>query len=291
MSDTGKRMQEVLAALLAKRLEDSLAQVEAAIWAWRKGESDAATAHGETVRHTQRAQALGTRIARAGVDGPQLLLRDALELGLIDEAEFVTLAGKPSAEVPPPPPLDEDSGREFAAGLPPKRDVLEKLLEDGPVLIHLDARHAGVEVPDAHRDNARLVLRLGFGLSPPIPDLSFDDHGVRATLTFRGKPHPCMVPWDAVYAVVAEDGRGLVWPEHVPPDVAAELEQELRGQRAPRGPARAPSADKRRGGASSAAMSIVPGGPDAPAEGSVPPSPDGTDGPDKPKRPPHLRLV
>jgi stringent starvation protein B len=261
-----RRLSEVLSALLARRLELSLTQVERALTAWRAGETDAAAAHAETLRHAARASALGSRIARAGLEGPAALLRDAYDLGIVDASEFEKLAGLPVAEVPASPPLDEEAAAGTPGAMPKKREVVSKLLEDGPVLVHLDARRPGVDVPDQHRSEPKLVLRLGYGLTPPIPDLDIDDTGIRATLTFRGKPFSCKIPWAAVYAVVAEDGRGLVWPEHVPPEVQSEF-------------ARGGERDKGK----------TTGASD---EGAGPSGDGGGDGgPEKPKGRGHLRLV
>ncbi len=260
-----RRLSEVLSALLARRLELSLTQVERALTAWRAGETDAAAAHAETLRHAARASALGSRIARAGLEGPAALLRDAYDLGIVDASEFEKLAGVPVTEVPASPPLDEEAAAGTPGAMPKKREVVVKLLEDGPVLVHLDARRGGVDVPDQHKSEPKLVLRLGHGLTPPIPDLDIDDTGIHATLTFRGKPFPCRIPWAAVYAVVAEDGRGLVWPEHVPPEVQNEFA---------RGEARGPGGEKKAGSSTDD------------GDGS-----NGDGGPDKPKGRGHLRLV
>ena len=54
--------------------------------------------------------------------------------------------------------------------------------------------------------------------------MTIDEDGVRATLSFRAVPHHCVIPWAAVFAVVAEDGQGLVFSEDVPPEVAAEMQ-------------------------------------------------------------------
>jgi stringent starvation protein B len=217
-----KRIGEILSALLAKRLELSLAEVEAALASWRRGEHDVTAAHAATLKHAARTSAFGARIARAGIEGPSQLLRDAYDLKLVSGEEFLALTGANVEDVTPAPPLDEEAAHGPPGAMPKKREVVNKLLQDGPVLVHLDARRPGVDVPDQFREDPKLVLRFGFGLSPPIPDLEVDDHGVRATLTFRGRPFHCRVPWAAVYAVVAEDGRGLVWPEHVPPEVQKE---------------------------------------------------------------------
>jgi stringent starvation protein B len=214
-----KRLQEIVTALMARRLEDSLVEVERALAAWRDGKSDVLEAHAETMRHAARAGALSARVARAGLEGADALLRDALEAGLVTPDEFRELTGKDAAQVSPPPPLGDEAG---SPRMPAKRTVMDKLLADGPVLVHLDPRKDGVRIPDSFAGQPQLVLRFGFGLSPPIHDLTIDDEAVHGTLTFRGTPFGCVIPWTAIFALVAEDGRGLVWPEDVPAEVAKE---------------------------------------------------------------------
>ena len=227
-SENGERLQSLMDALVARRIEESLGRVETALAAWRKGERDLFAAHGEVLGHAARAGTLSARIARAGIEGPDQLLRDAYEAGLLDRAEFVALAGRPPEEVPVPPPLDQEAEREAAPPMPDKRSVIDKLLEDGAVLLHVDSRRDGVRVPEAHRADPKLVLRVGHRLTPRIPDLVIDGDGVRATLTFRGVPFACVIPWPAVYAIVAEDSRGLIWPEDVPPEVARDFAHKPR---------------------------------------------------------------
>jgi len=41
-------------------------------------------------------------------------------------------------------------------------------------------------------------------------------------LSFNRTPFFCVVPWLSVYALVGDDGRGMVWPENVPPEVASQ---------------------------------------------------------------------
>lgn len=117
--------------------------------------------------------------------------------------------------------------------LPPKKDVLEALLARGTsVFLHLDPRREGVSAPAWLVAQAELVLRLGRNLVPAIPDLLIDADGVRCTLRFRGSPHLCVLPWAAIYALVGDDGRGVVWPEDVP------LESALKATLRPSGGAR-----------------------------------------------------
>ncbi len=94
------------------------------------------------------------------------------------------------------------------------------LLKEGWTSLHLDARRAGVVVPQAFRGDAHLMLQYGYDLPIPIPDLEVDEHGVRATLSFSRTPQRTVVPWTAVYAIASVDGRGVLYPEDVPSDVS-----------------------------------------------------------------------
>jgi stringent starvation protein B len=117
--------------------------------------------------------------------------------------------------------------------LPPKRDVVLALLAKSSVRLFLDPRREAVVVPKGFLKQAELVLRIGYSLSPPIPDLEIGDHTVACTLSFNRSPSWCEIPFEAIYAVISDaDGRGVVWPEDVP------IESQL--LRSPK-PARPPS--------------------------------------------------
>lgn len=101
--------------------------------------------------------------------------------------------------------------------LPPKKDVLDAFLTTGSARIFLDPRRTGALVPKWFAKQAELVLRVGYTLSPPIPDLTVTEEAVSCTLSFNRAPFWCKMPWNAVFAVVSDvDGRGVVWPEDVP---------------------------------------------------------------------------
>src|SRR5688572_13297359 len=106
--------------------------------------------------------------------------------------------------------------------LPPKKDVALALLESSTVFVHLDPRADGVTVPPWFKKQPQLVLQIGLNMPVPILDLSLDGDGVSCTLSFNRSPQFCNVPWKAIYALVGEDGRGMVWPDDVPPEVAAQ---------------------------------------------------------------------
>jgi stringent starvation protein B len=274
-----QRLQEIFTALVQKSIESSLARVEDSLAAWRRGERAVLAAHAEVLRHAARTNVLSNRIARAALEGPQTLLRDALDAGVITREEARELMGREPEEVPPSPSLDEEAARTAGPEMPAKRSTMDKLLRDGPVLVHLDPRQPGVEVPAQHRSEPRLILRFGYGLTPPIVDLTIEEDTLSGTLTFRGVPHRCVIPWTAVFAVVGEDGRGLVWGEDVPPEVAAEY------ARAPRPPSTTPVPRTR-----PRKPEAVEGEADADKRGDDGEPPDGGPEPGKPRRG-HLKLV
>jgi stringent starvation protein B len=104
--------------------------------------------------------------------------------------------------------------------LPPKKEVALALLERSRVHIHLDPRKDGVTVPAAFRRQPQLVLEIGLNMPVPIPDLRLDEDGMTCTLSFSRQPFYCAIPWTSIFAMVGDDGRGMVWPDDVPPEIA-----------------------------------------------------------------------
>jgi stringent starvation protein B len=125
---------------------------------------------------------------------------------------------------------------------PPKKEVALALLERSSILVHLDPRLDPVAVPAWFKKQPQLVLQVGLNMPVPIPDLRLDDDGMSCTLSFNRAPFFCVVPWSSVFAMVGEDGRGMVWPDDVPADVARQaqvrpVESAPRKEAAPQRPA------------------------------------------------------
>ena len=111
--------------------------------------------------------------------------------------------------------------------------------------MHLDPRSEEVVVPPWLRGQVQLVLQIGLDMPIPITDLRVDDHGVFGTLSFQRSPFACRVPWESIFALVGEDGKGMVWPEALPAEIAAEVQQEI--SQSPQGPKRHDSNDEGNG--------------------------------------------
>ena len=100
-----------------------------------------------------------------------------------------------------------------------KKTVLAELLEQGMVLVTLDARCEGVDVPKHLSDDAQLRLNLSYRFGLPM---KLDDEGVSATLTFAGTPYACRLPWASIYLFVSHvTGRPILFPADVPSEFAS----------------------------------------------------------------------
>jgi stringent starvation protein B len=115
--------------------------------------------------------------------------------------------------------------------LPNKREVMLALLAEASVFIHLDPRGPGVRVPPWFKNQPQLVLQVGLNMAVPIPDLDVGEPGITCTLSFSRRPFFCSIPWKAVFGLVGEGGPGLVWPDDVPVEVAAQVQAQ--GQKQP----------------------------------------------------------
>lgn len=102
-----------------------------------------------------------------------------------------------------------------------KKSVLEELLDLGMVLVALDARVQGVDVPGHLGRDPQLRLNLSFRFGLPM---SLDPWGIKATLTFGGVPYACRFPWKAIYLLVSHvNGEPYLFPDEVPAELLAQV--------------------------------------------------------------------
>ncbi|MFO0759522.1 MAG: ClpXP protease specificity-enhancing factor SspB [Byssovorax sp.] len=122
------------------------------------------------------------------------------------------------SDAPQQPPNRPDAAR-----APRKKDIALTLLQGPSLFIHLDPRKQGVVVPVQFKREHQLMLQVGLNMAIPIPDLEVDEEGITCTLSFSQRPFWCSIPWSAVYALVGEDSRGMLWPDDVPPELATQM--------------------------------------------------------------------
>ena len=98
-----------------------------------------------------------------------------------------------------------------------KYDFLLYLLEEGDAIVCLDSRCDDVDVPASHKNNSSLNLVFNLNFKHPI---EITEEGVFSTLAFNGRPHQCVLPFTAVWAIYDPKMKnGQVWEESIPADM------------------------------------------------------------------------
>ncbi|MBQ4359297.1 MAG: hypothetical protein II767_03495 [Proteobacteria bacterium] len=115
--------------------------------------------------------------------------------------------------------------------------VAEKLLEDGVTMVHVINGREGVVLPE--ECSSMKIVHLNFSYRYGIDDFCVDKRGIRASLSFRGVPKLCDIPWSAVCAISSQNtDQYFIWvtafdaneiEQFLPPDIRGEF-SEIRDQ-------------------------------------------------------------
>jgi stringent starvation protein B len=119
-----------------------------------------------------------------------------------------------------------------------KLAVAQAILLRGSVFVHIDpSATEELHVPPHLYKASQITLQFGFNMPIPIPDLYLGDTGISGTLSFKGTPFECFVPWEAVFALIGEDSKGEVFDIALVKELARQLDAEEAPPAAPRKPA------------------------------------------------------
>ena len=173
---------------------------------------------------------------------------------------------------------------------PNKKERLLAALDQGMVMIHLDARRPGVLVPANLRTEHHLRLNLSYRFDPP--DLAVSDWGVRSTLSFSGSRFQVAVPWSALFAVTSYVTQEFwLFAEDLPEELLEAATEKVPASEVPGAvPAEPPRAARPQ-------LRDVSGDrpPELPAEAPAPvPESEAPAQPEPPRSPPsrsHLRVI
>lgn len=172
-----------------------------------------------------------------------------------------------------------------------KKERLLAALDQGMVMIHLDARRPGVLVPASLRGEAHLRLNLSYRFDPP--DLTVGEWGVRCTLSFSGSRFTVAVPWSALFAIASHVTKEFwMYPEEMPPELLQQPPVASASVARPPPPTPVPVAAERPRAFLREVQSEHRDEPETRPEVAPPPTPEG--GPPEEPQPPrrgHLRLV
>ena len=102
-----------------------------------------------------------------------------------------------------------------------KYDFLIQLLSEGDAMVYLDARYQTVDVPSSHKNNPSLSLVFNMSFRRPF---DVQETGIFATLAFGGRPHKCVIPFEAVWAIhEPKSKKGQVWEASFPKDLKLQV--------------------------------------------------------------------
>lgn len=126
---------------------------------------------------------------------------------------------------------------------PDKEATVLQLLAKGDTMLCLDARYQGVRVPAEHASNPALRLILNLNFPHPI-DVTAE--GISARLSFGGRRVACYIPLAALWAAFdPQTMQGMMWPDSMPPEVAADLAMPQQPKQQTTAPAGQPDRPKR----------------------------------------------
>lgn len=153
-----------------------------------------------------------------------------------------------------------------------KRELVETLLQKGMVLVAVNGRFPGVDRPEHLRGDPQVNLNLSWRFGFPM---EVGEWGVRATLTFGGKPYDCALPWQAIFLVVSHVSKErYLFPADVPDELLPGTPRREEAEES------APPVTQRRH-----RFAVVEGGGDASRDE------DGTEPPGGPRPTPYLRRI
>lgn len=131
-----------------------------------------------------------------GASGAELLSEE-------EEAEEAAKVVRPDFGRRQQPEVEVSSEQELSAEDRSKLTIFRRIIDDGMVMVTLDTRVEGVDVPPKFRGLPE--LRLNFSYLFQLPDFEYDAGGVRGSLSFQGQRYRCVVPWPAVFMLYSHE--------------------------------------------------------------------------------------
>jgi len=112
--------------------------------------------------------------------------------------------------------------RDLNAELPqPDQTAIEKynyfcsLIGEGMTSVKIDTKGEGVNLPPHLKKQP--MASINWSKKFRIDDFCFDEHGVRGSLSYGGRPHFTDLPWTSVWGLSLADGsKAKEWPEDLP---------------------------------------------------------------------------
>lgn len=157
-----------------------------------------------------------------------------------------------------------------------KRDIIDRLLEQDHVLLHIDATKEGLDIPEHLLSNPQLVLKISRRF---MGNLYLKQELIETELLFgeANLNYLCKIPYDCIWGATSAEKKTLVWPQDLPEILAKEVKKNIPSEKteAKSSPVTKPE--------------LKQAAPKKESSGKTVDTK--TDDKDKPKKTPHLKLV
>ena len=102
-----------------------------------------------------------------------------------------------------------------------KLPLFAEFLKEGSVFVFVLPAPELVLPPMPANTEYPLPLEYGYNMANPIPDLTWSERGIHATLSFNATAHKTFVPWRAVVAMRPQGQNAIVqWSWSLLPETA-----------------------------------------------------------------------
>ena len=108
-----------------------------------------------------------------------------------------------------------------------KQKAFEEWMKGDHVLLQVDSRAEGIEVPHHLAGNHALVLKLSYLFQGEI---LHDESGITAYLKFDGDYHKCVIPWSSVWGIVSAEKEYAMWREDLPAEIKKDMAKAVLGK-------------------------------------------------------------
>jgi len=89
-----------------------------------------------------------------------------------------------------------------------RKKKLDALMQDDFVMVHLATKAPGLSVPDELKSETSVTLKLSFWFKGKV---ELKEEVIEANLSFGGSSYPCIIPYDAIWAVTSFDNKFELW--------------------------------------------------------------------------------
>lgn len=96
-----------------------------------------------------------------------------------------------------------------------KKQTIQDFLAHGKSVISVNSRVDGVKLPKHLMDKIQVKLSLSLKFPNPI---DFNKKGIETKLSFAGKPHKVVLPYDSIYGIsdFNDFEKSFFWEEETP---------------------------------------------------------------------------